>query len=207
MSITRWDDRFVSSRPLILGLSKDERSRGPQRSALADSIFQSGPVLRSVKLQVRGSTRGSRLPTFGTYRADPWQVANAASPRSCTSHASNVSVCDDRPSNARASATSFTAGHTARGLREHAEKMPSDLSGGMKKRAGLARAIALDPHILFYDEPSAGLDPVTSAEIDQLIIDLNKKLSVTSSGCGQRLPVAAYGTMRASCACLPLTRC
>ena len=57
--------------------------------------------------------------------------------------------------------------------------LPSEISGGMKKRAGLARAMALNPKILFFDEPSAGLDPVTSAELDNLIIHLNKNLGTT----------------------------
>lgn len=57
--------------------------------------------------------------------------------------------------------------------------LPSELSGGMKKRAGLARAMALNPKILFFDEPSAGLDPVTSAELDHLILELNKNLGTT----------------------------
>ncbi len=62
----------------------------------------------------------------------------------------------------------------------HRDKMPAQLSGGQKKRAGLARATALDPQILFYDEPSAGLDPVTSTAIDELMMDLAKKQQVTS---------------------------
>jgi phospholipid/cholesterol/gamma-HCH transport system ATP-binding protein len=57
--------------------------------------------------------------------------------------------------------------------------LPSEISGGMKKRAGLARAMALNPKILFFDEPSAGLDPVTSAELDNLIINLNRNLKTT----------------------------
>lgn len=57
--------------------------------------------------------------------------------------------------------------------------LPSELSGGMKKRAGLARAMALNPKILFFDEPSAGLDPVTSAELDALILQLNRNLGTT----------------------------
>ncbi|HBW46317.1 TPA: ABC transporter ATP-binding protein [bacterium] len=57
---------------------------------------------------------------------------------------------------------------------------PAEISGGMKKRVGLARAIALDPELVFYDEPSAGLDPVMSAVIDELILDLKKKMNITS---------------------------
>lgn len=58
--------------------------------------------------------------------------------------------------------------------------LPSEISGGMKKRAGLARAIALDPAYVFYDEPTAGLDPVVAGVIDKLILDFSTKLSVTS---------------------------
>ena len=66
------------------------------------------------------------------------------------------------------------------GLRGFESHMPSELSGGMKKRVGLARAIAMDPDIVFYDEPTAGLDPVVGAVIDKLILDLSKKLLITS---------------------------
>ena len=61
------------------------------------------------------------------------------------------------------------------GLDDAYDKMPAELSGGMKKRAGLARAMALDPKILLVDEPSAGLDPITAREIDDLLVDLKKK--------------------------------
>ncbi|MGC8624788.1 MAG: ABC transporter ATP-binding protein [Phycisphaerae bacterium] len=66
------------------------------------------------------------------------------------------------------------------GLREHIDKMPAQLSGGMKKRGGLARALMMQPQILFYDEPTAGLDPVNTAHIDRLMMDLKTKMDATS---------------------------
>lgn len=65
-------------------------------------------------------------------------------------------------------------------LEGFADFMPNELSGGMKKRVSLARAIAFEPEILLYDEPSSGLDPITSAKIDDLIVQMQKLLGVTS---------------------------
>jgi phospholipid/cholesterol/gamma-HCH transport system ATP-binding protein len=66
------------------------------------------------------------------------------------------------------------------GLKDVEDKMPSELSGGMKKRVGLARAICMNAEIFLYDEPTTGLDPITADAINDLIIDLRKKLGVTS---------------------------
>ena len=66
------------------------------------------------------------------------------------------------------------------GMADARDKMPAELSGGMRKRIGLARGIIMDPEVILYDEPSAGLDPVISSVIDQLIIELSEKIGATS---------------------------
>ena len=66
------------------------------------------------------------------------------------------------------------------GLKEAIDKMPSELSGGMKKRIGLARALIIEPEIILYDEPTSGLDTITSREIDELILEIQKKRKTTS---------------------------
>ena len=72
---------------------------------------------------------------------------------------------------------------------EHAiDQLPSELSGGMRKRAGLARALALDPDVLFFDEPSAGLDPITSSRLDDLILNLRDGLGATIVIVSHELP-------------------
>jgi phospholipid/cholesterol/gamma-HCH transport system ATP-binding protein len=66
------------------------------------------------------------------------------------------------------------------GLRDAIDKMPSDLSGGMRKRVGLARTLILNPEIMLYDEPTTGLDPITSREISELILEMQKKYQTSS---------------------------
>ena len=81
------------------------------------------------------------------------------------------------------------------GLAGFQDYYPSEISGGMRKRAGLARALALDPEIVYFDEPSAGLDPISSKNLDDLILEINKSLGTTIIVVTHELPsLFAIGT-------------
>lgn len=76
------------------------------------------------------------------------------------------------------------------GMEEHLDKLPGEISGGMQKRVGLARALALSPDIMLFDEPTAGLDPITASEIDALILKMQKEVNLTSIVVTHDLPSA-----------------
>ena len=84
------------------------------------------------------------------------------------------------------------------GMENAEDQLPSDISGGMKKRAGLARALALDPDVLFFDEPSAGLDPITSSRLDDLILNLRT---------GWAPPLSSSAMNCRACSPSPMTAC
>jgi phospholipid/cholesterol/gamma-HCH transport system ATP-binding protein len=76
------------------------------------------------------------------------------------------------------------------GLKDVAHLMPSEISGGMRKRAGLARAIILEPEILLFDEPTTGLDPIMAEKVDDLIVQTQKRTHVTSIVNSHDIPAA-----------------
>ena len=76
------------------------------------------------------------------------------------------------------------------GMEKHLDKLPGQISGGMQKRVGLARALALSPDVMLFDEPTAGLDPITASEIDALILKMQKEANLTSIVVTHDLPSA-----------------
>ncbi len=150
---------------------------GCGKSTLLRTLIGLQPTLNG-KIYVRGAEQGGLLdgpPQFGTMFqsgalfGSMSLIENVALP---------LRAWTELPEDALLSIASARLRLVGLGGFDH--HAPSEISGGMKKRAGIARALALDPDLLFLDEPSAGLDPVSAAELDDLILTLSKDLGVTT---------------------------
>ncbi len=178
--------------PLLEGLDFEVRSSetfailGPsgcgKTSLLRHLVGLERPLAGSVELTA-GDTLGGGAPAFGV------MFQNGAL-FSSLSLVENVAVPLRRWTDLGEEALLAVAAARLRlvGLGGFENHLPAEISGGMRKRTGIARALALDPPLLFLDEPSAGLDPITAAELDELILSLRDRLGVTTVLVTHELP-------------------